>query len=146
MRARFWLALFITSILLTLSGCASEPSPNWDAVQNFTYQLQRARPDRIGETGFDLVVVSIGTAGNSPETIPALKNSPGGEKIVLCYMSIGQAEDYRWYWQPEWNENLPEFLGEPDPVWGERWTEYWNPEWQSIIYGSPDSYLDRIIE
>jgi cysteinyl-tRNA synthetase len=133
-------------ILLTLSGCGQKPvEPDWLAVQSFLYQLQRARPDRIGETAFDLVVVSLSATGSSPEVIPALKSSPGGPKIVLCYMSIGQAERYRWYYQPEWSQDPPEWMGEPDPVWGDRWVEYWHPEWQSIIYGSPESYLDRII-
>jgi cysteinyl-tRNA synthetase len=136
---------FALLALLILTGCTRESEPDWLGVQDFLYQLQHARPDKIGETGFDLVVVSIAAAGNSPDVIPALKDSPGGHKIVLCYMSIGQAERYRWYYQPEWGENPPEWLGEPDPVWGDRWVQYWNPEWQAIIYGSPESYLDQII-
>ena len=23
----------------------------------------------------------------------------GGKRLLICYMSIGEAEDYRWYWQ-----------------------------------------------
>lgn len=121
-------------------------SQNWSAVDSFLYQLQHARPDRIGETAFDLVVVAIGATGNSPEVISALKHSPGGEKLVLCYMSIGQAENYRWYWQSEWSENPPVWLDQPDADWaGDYWVRYWEPGWQGIIYGHPDSYLDQII-
>ena len=124
----------------------SEPTPDWLGVNSFLYQLQRARPDRIGETEFDLVIVSISAAGNSPDVIPALKDSSGGKKIVLAYMSIGQAENYRSYWQPEWTENPPDWLDEPDPDWtGDYWVRFWDPEWQRIIYGSPDSYLDQIM-
>jgi cysteinyl-tRNA synthetase len=120
---------------------------DWLAVDDFVYQLQRARSERIGETAFDLVVVSIAAAGNSPKVIPALKHSPGGEKIVLCYMSIGQTENYRSYWNPDWPKNPPSWLDEPDPVWaGDYWVKYWDPGWQSIIYGSPDSYLDQILD
>jgi cysteinyl-tRNA synthetase len=122
------------------------PEPYWSDVNDFVYQLQRARPDRIGETAFDLVVVSIGAAGNSPEVIPALKHSAGGDKIVLCYMSIGQTENYRFYWDPDWPKNPPAWLDEPDGVWaGDYWVRYWQPEWQAIIYGSPKSYLDQIM-
>jgi cysteinyl-tRNA synthetase len=93
-----------------------------------------------------LAVVTLSTTGNSPDVIPALKNSPGGPKIVLCYMSIGQSENYRWYWQPEWEKNPPSWLDEPDGVWaGDHWVRYWDPEWQRIIYGTPESYLDRIL-
>lgn len=115
-------------------------------VNDFLYQLQRPRPDRIGPTAFDLVVVSLAAAGNSPNVIPALKQSVGGEKIVLAYMSIGQAETYREYWQSEWEDDPPAWLDAPDETWADDyWVRYWMPEWQSIIYGAPESYLDRIL-
>jgi len=143
-----FLLLIIFSISAILVGCSRVDSrePDWNSVQNFLYQLQRADPDRIGETAFNLVVVTIGITGNSPEVIPALKVSPGGPKIVLCYMSIGQAEDYRFYWDPDWYVNTPEWLNEGDTEWtGDYWVQYWNPEWQRIIYGTSESYLDKII-
>jgi cysteinyl-tRNA synthetase len=145
-RVIFWLMIVLLS--LSIGACNAQPaqSPDWDSVQNFLYQLQRADPDRIGDTAFDLAVVTLSTTGNSPKVIPALKNSPGGPKIVLCYMSIGQSENYRWYWQPEWIENPPEWLDVPDGVWaGDHWVRYWDPEWQRIIYGTPESYLDQIL-
>lgn len=146
-------------LLFVLVGCGFggtigpqelEPVPveaEWTAVNNFLYQLQRPNPERIGKTAFDLAVVSIAAAGNSPDTIPALKASVGGDKIILAYMSIGQAETYREYWQPEWRDNPPSWLDEPDETWAnDYWVRYWDPDWQAIIYGSPESYLDRIIE
>jgi cysteinyl-tRNA synthetase len=135
---------FLVSFTL-LTACRPAET-DWLNVQDFLYQLQRARPERIGETAFDLVVVSISATGNSPEVIPALKDSPGGPKIVLCYMSIGQAENYRYYWQPEWGPNPPDWLDQADDEWaGDYWVHYWEPEWQTIIYGSPQSYLDKIM-
>ncbi len=107
---------------LLLGGCKPVPEePNWAGVQNFLYQLQHADPDRIGETAFDLAVVTLATAGSSPEVIPALKDSPGGPKLILCYMSIGQSENYRWYWNPDWELNPPSWLGPP------RWGLGWRP-------------------
>jgi cysteinyl-tRNA synthetase len=142
--------LAVTGLLaILLGGCRSRPAeePDWESVRSFLYQLQRADPERIGETAFDLVVVSLSAAGNSPDVIPALREGPGGPKIVLCYMSIGQSENYRWYWQPDWVTNPPPWLDEPDGVWaGDRWVRYWDPEWQAIIYGAPESYLDQILD
>jgi cysteinyl-tRNA synthetase len=141
----------LLAMALVVTGCATTTpapadQPDWRAVNDFLYQLQRAHPERIGETAFDLVVVSIVAAGGHREVIENLKHSPGGEKIVLCYMSIGQAADYRFYWQPEWRENPPAWLDEQDEVWaGDYWVQYWDPEWQAIIYGSPESYLDQIL-
>ena len=138
-------------ILLLLSellgGCQpAAQEPDWLYVDDFLYQLQRADPERIGGTAFDLAVVTPATAGSSPDVIPAIKNSPGGHKIFLCYMSIGQSEAYRWYWQPEWGTNPPAWLDVPDGVWaGDHWVHYWNSDWQRIIYGTPESYLDQIL-
>jgi len=148
------LAVFSLLLALGLGACASSPEgtlqssgPDWLAVNDFLYQLQRARPERIGDTAYDLVVVSIGAAGGSREVIENLKHSPGGGKIVLCYMSIGQAEDYRFYWQRAWYENPPSWLDVPDPDWaGDYWVRYWDPGWQAIVYGSPDSFLDQILD
>jgi cysteinyl-tRNA synthetase len=136
--------------LIAVSGCsaASEDPASEDAweVDNFLYQLQRASATRVGATAFDLVIASIQIAGSSAETVPALKTSSGGDKTVLAYMSIGQAEDYRFYWQPEWSENPPTWLDEGDANWaGDYWVRYWEPEWQDIIFGSPDAYLDQLM-
>jgi cysteinyl-tRNA synthetase len=143
------LSLVWSLLVVWLSGCGARQEaapPDWLSVRSFLYQLQHADPERIGETAFDLVVVSLGAAGSSPDVIPALEASPGGPKLVLCYMSIGQSENYRWYWQPEWVADPPDWLDVPDGVWaGDRWVHYWDPDWQAIIYGTPQSYLDQIL-
>ncbi len=131
----------------TISSNALPADPDRLAVEDWLYQLQRGNAKRIGETAFDLVVVSISTAGSSPQTFPALKQSSGGPKIVLCYMSIGQAEDYRSYWQSDREEDPPPWLDQPDADWqGDYWVNYWDPDWQRIIFGSADSYLDQLID
>ncbi len=113
-----WIAGTLGLILLLLTACQpATPEPDWLAVDDFLYQLQRGRPQRIGDTAYDLVVLSIGAAGGSREMIENLKHSSGGEKIVLCYMSIGQAEDYRSYWQREWRQNPPAWLDDSDSDW-----------------------------
>jgi cysteinyl-tRNA synthetase len=139
--------LTLALLFVLLGGCKPAGAlPDWSGVDDFLYQLQRADAERIGETAFDLVVVTLAAAGNSPQVIPAMKNSPGGPKIILCYMSIGQSENYRWYWDPNWEENPPSWLDLPDGTWaGDHWVRYWDPAWQQIIYGTGDSYLDQIL-
>jgi cysteinyl-tRNA synthetase len=57
-------------------------------------------------------------------------------------MSIGEAEDYRYYWNPEWKTNQPSWLAEENPDWpGSYKVRYWDKYWQKIIYG----YLDKIL-
>lgn len=78
--------------------------------------------------------------------INRLRYKPNGaRRLVLCYMSIGEAEDYRWYWQPWWRSHPPSFLQAEDASWPGNYTvRYWDPSWQEIICGDGDSYLHRM--
>lgn len=70
----------------------------------------------------------------------------GGKRLVIAYMSIGEAEDYRYYWQSGWEPNTPSFIKAVNPDWeGNYKVEYWNPDWQSVIYGNSDAYLDKLL-
>jgi cysteinyl-tRNA synthetase, unknown class len=79
--------------------------------------------------------------------VAGLKIKPdGGTRLVICYMSIGEAEDYRFYWKADWNRNTPEWLAGENPAWpGNYKVRYWEDSWQSIIYGGTGAYLDRIL-
>ena len=117
------------------------------AVNDFLYQLQDLDLERIGETAYDLVIMDYSAEGDddtafSAAQINALKHSPGGEKIVLAYMSIGEAEDYRFYWREGWKPGNPEWLDVENPDWeGNYKVHYWHPEWQTIIL----DYTDRLL-
>ena len=125
-------------------------------VNDFLYQLQNIDLDAIGKTKFDLVIIDYSRDGSeegrfTAQEINALKESIGGPKIVIAYMSIGEAENYRWYWNSSWdadNDGIPDpgappWLGPANPEWpGNYKVKYWYPEWQSIIL----NYLDKIIE
>jgi len=70
-------------------------------VNDFLYQLQNLDLTAIRDTAYDLVVIDYSADGSAAgeftaAQIAALKHSPGGEKIVLAYMSIGEAENYRY--------------------------------------------------
>jgi len=129
------------------------------AIHDFLYQLQNLDLEAIGQTGYDLIVMDYSAAGDdetafTADQIATLKNSPGGPKILLAYMSIGEAEDYRFYWNPDWDADddgqpdtgAPAWLDVVNPDWeGNYKIRYWDPGWQAIIYGNPGSYLDKII-
>ncbi|MFQ5795846.1 MAG: endo alpha-1,4 polygalactosaminidase [Candidatus Bipolaricaulia bacterium] len=71
----------------------------------------------------------------------------GGSRLVIAYMSIGEAEDYRYYWQAEWKPNPPSWLAEENPDWpGNYKVRYWDRNWQNVIYESNDSYLKKILD
>ena len=71
----------------------------------------------------------------------------GGKRLVVCYMSIGEEEDYRYYWQSSWNANRPDWLDRENPNWkGNFKVRYWEKDWQNIIYGNQDAYLKKILD
>jgi cysteinyl-tRNA synthetase len=57
-------------------------------------------------------------------------------------MSIGEAEDYRFYWQDGWEVGDPTWLDAVNPNWeGNYKVRYWEAEWQQLIF----DYTDRLI-
>ncbi len=116
-------------------------------VNDYLYQLQEIDLEAIGRTAYDLVVIDYAAEGDEASAftaaeISALKQSPGGERIVLAYLSIGEAEDYRFYWQEGWKPGNPRWLGAENPDWeGNFQVQYWDPAWQEIVF----AYLDRLL-
>ncbi len=147
---------FLTSCRWDREEAPTSPSISLEEVNDFLYQLQNLNLTLIGNTKFDLVIMDYSQDGSeagrfTAQQIQALKNSPGGPKIVLSYMSIGEAEDYRWYWQSSWDANkdgqpdpgAPSWLGPANPEWpGNYKVKYWDSAWKAIIF----TYLDKIID
>ena len=116
-------------------------------VNDFLYQLQSIDLRAIGATAYDLVIMDYSSTGDedgefSQEQIRTLKHSPGGPKIALAYMSIGEAEDYRFYWRRDWDDNQPSWLDAENPDWpGNYKVRYWDQVWRSIVL----QYADRVL-
>jgi len=108
--------------------------------------------DRIADTNFDVVLIDLFFRGNNQpltrtdlDKIKLKKN--GGRRLVISYISIGSAENYRYYWKSGWEKGNPSWLvksysGYPN----EYWVRFWDHEWQDIIYGNDKSYMKRIID
>ena len=126
-------------------------------ARNFLYLLD---PSEFGSkdaflgalqaTNYDAIIMDYfyeDTQALSADDVASLKTkADGGSRLVISYMSIGEAEDYRYYWQEEWDSDPPSWLDEENEEWeGNYKVRYWEADWQAIIYGSPDAYLDRII-
>jgi cysteinyl-tRNA synthetase len=128
-------------------------------AKSWAYQLknlgEKQRKD-IADSAYDLVVVDYArsldtdTEAEVPltrEQVAAMQKKPDGSKrIVIAYLSIGESENYRYYWKPEWNKKRPDWMGGESKEWeGNYLVKYWHPTWQKIIYGNPESYVDRIL-
>jgi cysteinyl-tRNA synthetase, unknown class len=121
-------------------------------VRNWAYQLQGAVPGEIAASPFDLVVIDYSRDGTEKgahslnDVQKMRRKADGGRRVVLSYMSIGEAEDYRYYWDAKWKMKPPAWLDEENPDWsGNYKVRYWNPEWRALIFGAPEAYLDKII-
>lgn len=104
----------------------------------------------ISATDYDMVVIDLFFNDGSIfqlDQIAQLKVKPnGGKRKVICYMSIGEAEDYRYYWQGQWQSNPPSWLDNENKNWpGNYKVQYWDSDWQALIYGSETAYLDRVL-
>ena len=125
-------------------------------AQNFLYLINPANFSSKSEfiqaviaTNYDVLVMDLSFNDEiftSAEIDQLRRKANGGSRLVLCYLSIGEAEDYRPYWQPAWETDPPQWLLDENPRWaGNYRVQYWNEDWQAIISGSSDSYLGAIL-
>ncbi len=136
----------------------NENSSNITAIsqaKNFLYLINSenysAKQDFINamlQTNYDALIMDLfhnEEAFTNTEIEQLKTKSNGGERLVICYMSIGEAEDYRYYWQSSWNNNKPSWLEPENPNWeGNYKVRYWEQDWKNIIYGNDNSYLKKI--
>ena len=135
--------------------CESEPTIQWSDVNDWHYQLQFADYKALAATKFDLMVLDseppplvFGDPAPTPNKniTERLKCGGDGEKLIVSYLAIGQAESYRYFYQDDWGPGNPEWIFAEDEFWpGDFYVRYWDPEWKDILMGSPDSRVDRIV-
>jgi cysteinyl-tRNA synthetase len=143
-----YLILVIMIMIVPVNSTAQ--SMTWDDVGAWVYLLQDISVDGIKNANADLAVIDYSYDGGAESEIPLSDindmKTGGHPKLIVSYMSIGEAEDYRFYWEDSWTDTPPSWLGEENPDWGGNYkVHYWEEEWKQIIYKSSNSYLDRII-
>ena len=108
-------------------------------VANWGCQYQRIALDSIATSDLDLIVIDPVVEGErlGPAGVSSLRTKPdGGRRLVLAYLSVGEAESYRAYWQPGWRDAPPAWLGPENPRWpGSFAVRYWLPEWRGLLLG-----------
>ena len=124
----------------------------FQGVRTWGYQLQNVSMKAVAASPFDLMVIDYSKDGSdaqafTPGDIARMKVKPdGSRRQIIAYMSIGEAESYRYYWNPAWSADKPSWLLDENPDWKENFAVcYWDPAWQATICGNPGAYLDKII-
>lgn len=167
------LGIVLLTIVLPLdskaiAGEKKPPARNWRSVNDFLYAIDYNNLKAIGKTKFDLVILDADNfeaddLRYSPKALAELKRSKGGNKLLLAYICIGEAESFRAYWKPAWDKTkdgkpdkgAPNWLGRNIyPEWeGSYVVKYWDVEWQKLVLRRIDGiiaagfdgiYLDRV--
>ncbi len=126
----------------------------WNFLYLLNTDLFSDRDDFLNdlqETNYDILLIDAFYGGEEALTadeIASLKTKAfGGARLVIAYMSIGEAENYRYYWQSGWDTTPPSWLAEENPDWpGNYKVRFWIKSWQDIIYGNDNSYLKKILD
>ncbi len=124
-------------------------------VTEVLYILQDIDLGEIHNSRYDLVIMDYSAEGNedtefSDDEIGLISEM----RVILAYMSIGEAEDYRFYWNTSWDadqdgtpdQGAPSWLDGENPRWdGNYKVRYWMEGWQQLIVG-PNGYLERVLD
>ncbi len=132
-------------------------------AQTWMYQIQDLDTDEaieaLADTTYPLLVVEPGNtikdiSFDSHRMLTMLQTMPDGKgRLVLAYVDIGQAEDWRTYWQEDWvpptsrKHGYPDFLIAVDPDGWEGCypVAYWDRRWKNIWLGS-DGIITELAE
>ncbi len=142
---RIHLAVCLALGLTRLVSAQVAPAP-----QSFAYVLQAdsfantkaIAIQKLAASGRDWIVLDAYFSGTAPWTqadLNAIRIARPGRKII-AYLSIGEAENYRPYWQNAWVKNgaltaaAPAWLLAENPDWpGNFKVKYWAADWQAIM-------------
>src|SRR5690606_21097373 len=92
----------------------------------------------LADTNFDLLIIDLYYDGQqlSKADIDTLKRKANGAKrLVICYINIGSAEKWRYYWNNTWKVGKPSWIRKKYEGYEvEYYVEFWNPEWKGIVF------------
>jgi cysteinyl-tRNA synthetase len=131
------------ALLLLLAGCSGgggAPRAQLESIASWCCWLQAPDIDALALSPYAVAVIDYSRDGSAAGEFAAtdLDRLHAAGKTALAYLSIGEAEDYRFYW----DAGAP-FLGPENPSWpGNYAVEYWQEAWWEDAIRP---YLDRIL-
>ncbi len=155
------------------AGCelpVSDTPPELDEIEFWGYQIQGVDSpgavDRLAASDYDMLVLEptrtdwssdtkeFDTAGMVARLKQTAANDGSHRKLIIAYIDIGEAEDWRWYWtwSQDWTpgapfpDDWPEYILalDPDGWEGNYPVAYWDDDWKDIvIYGDNQSVTEE---
>ncbi len=122
------------------------------AARSWHYQLDKVVVDELVKINTDVLVTDYATMGGkvplSAAEVARLKIKPDGKKrIALAYMSVGEAERFRFYFKDDWKNDPPEWLGPENCAWPDAFkVQFWHDGWKDIVWRGRNAYLKKIID
>ena len=146
-------ATVLTFMLAHFAHAESNPVSYAYILQADSFaKTKSAAVAKLKESGRDWIVLDATFASDTPweqTDLDTIRSGKAGRKVV-AYLSIGEAEDYRSYWQSDWVSNgkrtaaAPAWLGIENPEWkGNYQVKYWNAEWQKLMLPAIDDAMAR---
>lgn len=137
--------MFPQSAERTTTEQAIKPSPI--DVNNWAYYIRDVKLDVVIASPFEMVVIDrfVGKQQLTKQDVDRVKVQPNGKpRKVLAYLSVGQAESYRGYWNSQWNAKRPLWIGDEDHTWKGVYDidDISNPEWWKIV----SAMLNQVLE
>lgn len=107
---------------------------------------------KVAGSSYDMVVIDpvFTEAQNSDFDMTAVVrelHGAAGSRLVIAYIDIGQAEEWRTYWRQDWGIGNPDWIvaADPDGWDGNYPVAFWREEWQEIWLGDA-GYLQGLID
>jgi cysteinyl-tRNA synthetase len=157
---------FMLFFILFFSACNPDPPADnrtalpLSEVRFFAYQIEDlflpCAVEKLAATHYDMLILEptctdVENADfDTSAMVETMKNSSASDgvhrKLVIAYIDIGEAEDWRWYWT--WSRDWPAgdprpsdwpdyiLIHDPDGWEGNYPVAYWDERWKDIvIYG-----------
>jgi len=104
---------------------------NGTIIDDFAYLLQNINKETVRNSKYDLLIMDYSSDGNetgefSYSEVNYMKSTGDKKKFFISYISIGEAENYRFYWDESWDADHD---GIPDPG-APNWLDNENPDWE----------------
>jgi cysteinyl-tRNA synthetase, unknown class len=149
--------LATTPVVPLFTTTATSQEASAERSESWTYMLTGGTTEDLLASEATIVVTDamvLAKQDNASQLKQSIDRLHAAGKKVYGYLSVGEAEKYRSYFQASWlNGNPPSWLGSRNGEWDSYNVRYWDTQWQNIVKndlgklidaGFDGVYLDRV--